>query len=442
MQALAIASAETNCLALAGHPLDTMLANLPPKYRGGVYLKQIDTARAKPVCDQAADFTWDTPRISSRFGLLRIYEEEGDYGMARVIADDLMKHGYGLGYLAMAELERQGEGGAANPRLAETFLREGAEKGLPVAQYALASYIELGRVEGTGQEALDLYLAAEEGGLAPAGVEAGRMMVWGGDGVPQDLSRGRAKIEEGIRVGLPQAMVYLGNMNYQGIGLAKDLARALELQLRAAEMRNPQGQYSAGFMLTRGQGGDADPAEGARLMKLAMDAGLEEAKAEYGYLLLKGLGVPKDATTGRRLLTEVAANGNGTAKHYLAEIGAATDEGADAERRRPVVPGRRRLASLPSMRTMSASYWAGEGFGVSARNAPFLAGMADVILQRCELPGLGSDREQISGLCHQDLGRHPFPPPTGAVAVLTKSTRNSRDRPSESALTAPGTPSV
>ena len=181
------------------------------------------------------------------------------------------------------------------------------------------------------------------------------MMVWGGDGVPQDLSRGRAKIEEGIRVGLPQAMVYLGNMNYQGIGLTKDLARALELQLRAAEMRNPQGQYSAGFMLIWGQGGDADPAEGARLMKLAMDAGLEEAKAEYGYLLLNGLGVPKDATTGRRLLTEVAANGNATAKHYLAKIGAATGAGAGAERRRPVAPRRRRPASPPSMRKMSAS---------------------------------------------------------------------------------------
>lgn len=396
MLALAVASAETNCLALTGHPLDTMLANLPPKYRGGVYLKQIDIERAKPVCDQAADFTWDTPRISSRFGLLRIYEEEGDYGMARVIADDLMKHGYGLGYLAMAELERQGHGGTANPRLAETYLREGAAKGLPVAQYALASYIEMGRVKGTGREALDLYLAAKEGGLAPAGVEAGRMMVWGGNGVLQDLSRGRAKIEQGVAAGLPQAMVYLGNMYYQGVGIAKDRAHALKLQLRAAEMRNPQAQYSAGFMLTRGQGGDADPAEGARLMKLAMDAGLEEAKAEYGYFLLRGLGVPQDAATGRRLLTEVAANGNATAKQYLAEIGAATGAGDDAGAAAPPTGTGPETSGIPAI---YADYvrklWAGEDFGVSARNAPFLAGMADVILQRCELPGLGSDREQL-----------------------------------------------
>lgn len=106
-----------------------------------------------------------------------IYEEEGDYGLARVIADDLMKLGYGLGYLAMAELERLGHGGAANPHLAETNLRDGAAKGLPAAKHALASNIELGSVEGTGWEAFDLYLATEEGGLAPAGVEAGRMMI-------------------------------------------------------------------------------------------------------------------------------------------------------------------------------------------------------------------------------------------------------------------------
>jgi len=396
MLALAVASAETNCLALAGHPLDRMLAKLPPRYRGGVYLKQIDTARAKPICDQAADFTWDTPRISSRFGMLRIYEEEGDYGMARVIADDLMKQGHGLGYLAMAELERLGQGGAANPRLAETYLREGAAKGLPVAQYALASYIELGRVDGTGREALDLYLAAEEGGLAPAGVEAGRMMAWGADGVPQDSPRGRAKIEQGIEAGLPVAMVDLGNMYYQGVGVGKDQARALELQLRAAEMGEPQGQYSAGFMLTRGQGGDADPAEGARLMKLAMDAGLEEAKAEYGYFLLKGLGVPQDAATGRRLLTEAEAHGNATAKNYLAELGAATGAGDDAGAAAPPSGTGPATSGVPAV---YADYvrklWAGEDFGVSARNAPFLAGMADVILQRCELPGPGSDREQL-----------------------------------------------
>jgi hypothetical protein len=36
MTAPGFPSAETNCLALAGHPLDTALATLLPKYRGGL----------------------------------------------------------------------------------------------------------------------------------------------------------------------------------------------------------------------------------------------------------------------------------------------------------------------------------------------------------------------------------------------------------------------
>ena len=392
IEALAIASAETNCLALAGHPLDMALANLPPKYRGGVELMKIDTARAKPVCDHAAELTWNTPRISSRFALSRIYIEDGDYGMAKVIANDLMNDGYGLGYLAMADSARLGQGGTANPRLAETYLREGAAKGLPVAQFSLANYIELGRAQGTTQEALDLYLAADAGGLAPAGVEAGRLLIWG-RGVTQDVARGRAKIEAGVKAGLPFAVAQQGYLYYFGKGVRKDLTRARALALTAAEMGHPRGQYLAGFMLAWGQGGNADPAKAARLIKLAMDSGVEDATAEYGYMLAQGRGVPKDTAEGRRLLAEAAANRNVMAERYLAEMGAVP--GSPGLSTRPTGTGPN-TSGLPDRYAEYVSkLWSGEEFGVSDRNAPFLAGMADVILQQCDELSLGRDRGQL-----------------------------------------------
>lgn len=325
--ALVTASAETNCLAVAGHPLDMELANLPPKFRGGLAVEQIDPEVAESVCDYAADLTWDTPRISSRVALLRVEIAAGDYGWAKVIANELMEQGYGLGFVEMAQMARRGQGEAANPALAENYLRKGADKGLPEPQYMLARYIERGWAAGTAQDALDLYLTAEASGLTLAGVAAGRMLIWG-SGVAQDQGRGRAKLAAGVEAGLPWAMALQGEMFAQGMGVTQEYRKALNLQLKAAEMRLPQAQYFAALMYSAGQGTQADPVEAARRMKLAMEGGVDLAKVEYGIYLVEGRGVEKDVDQGRQLLEEAAADGNAKAKRYLATLAANETTGA------------------------------------------------------------------------------------------------------------------
>ncbi|WP_319584424.1 tetratricopeptide repeat protein [uncultured Pseudodesulfovibrio sp.] len=105
--------------------------------------------------------------------------------------------------------------------------------------------------------------------------------------------------------------------------LEKDYATAKAKYEEAVASGNPQAMYHLAVMYAEGQGVEQDQCKAAELLEKAAALGQDDARLMLGLFNLYGDGVPRDVNKAAGLIKTAAENGNDTAMYYLANLYAA-----------------------------------------------------------------------------------------------------------------------
>ena len=108
----------------------------------------------------------------------------------------------------------------------------------------------------------------------------------------------RKELSGPAEAGLPQAMVYMGEMLMRGLGGPRDELKARDYITRSQAAGNPHAMYLLGTMHLAGNLVERDPVKGAELVRQAADKGEAAAQNALGAWIAGGLyGFAKDDAT-------------------------------------------------------------------------------------------------------------------------------------------------
>jgi TonB family C-terminal domain len=157
-------------------------------------------------------------------------------------------------------------------------MRRLAREGFAPAMFALATFIEDGRVTPEGTEnAAELLTKAADLKHPAAMYEVGRRSLLG-QGFPVDREKGLQLIREAASQGNPQAQLSLGNRYETGEGLPRDRELALK-HYRLCAAGEPACQYSAArILLAMPSRKDRDVVEAVARLELAADQSFAPAR--------------------------------------------------------------------------------------------------------------------------------------------------------------------
>lgn len=358
------------CLALAGHPQDPSVKRLSEKWRGGKLMAEIDTERALPVCQKAAERD-RTPSV--RYSLARVFEAKKDYVSAERLLPDLMAEDFPLAYVLAAEHRAYGNGVTKNPSLARTILRGPAERGQIMPAYLLGIYELRGTLGAVNRVAAKRWLeVAAKGGISDAQYQLGLIL--------NEESSGKAAAYANFRdaaaQGHLQAAYRAGYALYFGNGVESDREAAFKHFETAANGDVAWAQYFVGFMQSRGQGTGTNAKSAVGWLRKAHEGGVVAATGELGHMVYHGLGTKADKAQGKQLLNEASTKGDRNAKTYLAAL-------------KPPPPPKTAAQKYKAPRERSADVnklAEGKPFQLTEQNLPFMTGVAAHLLERCKAP--------------------------------------------------------
>lgn len=146
----------------------------------------------------------------------------------------------------------------------------------------------------------------------PAAVRAqGAAMVFGSDGVTQDVAGGVRLLEQAAAADDVEAKATLGKVLLDGYYVPSEPARAIGLLEDAAAAGDVRAQRTLGVaLLWGGEAFAADPARARGLLEQAAAQGDTEAMRVLGQQLVGGWVLPQDSVAGRARLEEAIAAGD------------------------------------------------------------------------------------------------------------------------------------
>ena len=154
---------------------------------------------------------------------------------------------------------------------AARWFRLAADSGLPVAQFQLATLLEMGwGVERNDVEAARLYRLAAESGVAPAQCFLGIFFVVG-RGVEKDFEQAAYWFRKAADQGNAPSQSHLGVLYADGLGVTQDPSMALQLFGQAADQGDASGLYRMGVSREEGLGGVHDLVEAYMYYQLAFE---------------------------------------------------------------------------------------------------------------------------------------------------------------------------
>jgi TPR repeat protein len=265
----------TDCDWLAAFPTDVQRPKIVP----GVWMEQIDVARALPACKEAVNKFPDVGRFSYELG--RVLIAAKDYSASR------------------SQLERAASLGSTSALIGIGYL---FSQGLGVPQdYA---------------EARRWYDKAVAAGDATAMTNVG-LLYRDGHGVPQDHAEARRWYERAAAAGDPTALNSIGNQYRDGQGVSQDYAEARHWYEKAAMAGIPAAMNSIGSLYRDEKGVSQDYSEAKRWYEKAAADGNSAAMTNIGSLYSNGQGVTQDYAEAKRWYEKAAAAGNSAAMNNI-----------------------------------------------------------------------------------------------------------------------------
>lgn len=231
----------------------------------------------------------------------------------------------------------RGEAVARNLPEARRWLEPAARAGHPEAMGAYGFM----RARGLGMEAdpvegFSLIRKAADAGVLSALLNQG-IMTLRGQGTPADVNAGLALITRAAERGHVDAQVRLAEAYFLGEDglVSKSEPAAAPWALKAAEAGRPWAQNLVGTMKEHGLGLPRDPAGASDFYRRAALQGNAKAQSSLGRLLFSGTGGAVDRIEALYWLKAGAAQGEITARTFLAEVenGLAPEERAAVEKR-------------------------------------------------------------------------------------------------------------
>ena len=199
--------------------------------------------------------------------------------------------------------------------IAESILREGAEKGHPHAQCMLGLMYELGRaVSQDYVMALEWYHKSADQGFADAQVSIGRCYDRG-IGVPQDDAQAVAWFRKAADAGFADGQFELGQMYDAGTGVPQDDEKSLYWYNKAAVQGYAEAQYAVGTAYQTGRGVRLDHRCACDWFSKAAVQGHADAQGVLGAMYASGLGVPQDDMLARKWLGMASDQGVANAQY-------------------------------------------------------------------------------------------------------------------------------
>jgi uncharacterized protein len=212
---------------------------------------------------------------------------------------------------------------------AASWYRRAGEQGNTKAQFNLGCMFDEGRgVKQDGSKAVEWFRKAAEQGDADAQYNLG-ILYYDGDGVDQDDAKAAEWFQKAAEQGTALAQYNLGFMYNVGRGVKQDDARAAEWFQKAAEQGTALAQYNLGVMYDVGLGVKQDDVEAAACYDNAAGQGVIEAQYRLGLMYVYGRGVKQDDTKAAEWFRKAAAQGNTKAAYVLGVI---TELGVGVER--------------------------------------------------------------------------------------------------------------
>jgi len=390
-RALRAAVAEAECLALAGHPQDPVVAALPGEHAAGRWMNAIDTAAAGPACRRALAVR---PSASVRYALARVLFLDEAAAETRELVAALVRDGFGPALAMQADILANGRLGVRkDPQAARRLLAAAAERGDPVGAYMLGYYETYGIFGTRDYSAARGHLkTALEAGVRGAATQLG-VLYEGGYGVVANPARAVRYYRQGVDETDLEAHYRLGRMLYYGKGVDEDREAAFKLFEAAAERQHASAAYFAGFMLARGQGVTRNAGKAVRILEPVAEAGSTAAQAELGRLVYHGEGVTADRARGRALLEKAAEAGDENAAAYLAAIDKPKPTpDLNGENRQQDGAPPKRDGPMEDLQALVR----GEPFRLTPENVPFMAGVASALAETCDAPRDLGDRWELA----------------------------------------------
>jgi len=145
------------------------------------------------------------------------------------------------------------------------------------------------------------------------------LLIFGREGVAQDVKRGFELAEEGARLGCHHCQGVVAYCYCWGIRCEVDEALSLELARESSGRGSRYGQFTLGRLHRNGTGGLAvDRAQALAFYRLAAAQGFDEAQCELGIMYLNGQGVAQDRAEALRWWQLAAAQGYPRALYWVA----------------------------------------------------------------------------------------------------------------------------
>ncbi|KAH0786274.1 cobalamin biosynthesis protein CobT [Histomonas meleagridis] len=154
----------------------------------------------------------------------------------------------------------------------EVYLRNAVKLNLPIAMNYLGELILSKKVNGTEDEAMNLFKTAAKKGFDKANYNVGLLMLEKNDRV-----NGLSYIQKAALNGLPEAVYKMGVMVISN-EIDGNLSEGIKLIEAAANDGYPLALYELGMLYLDGKKVDKDEEKGKKLLREAADKGYEEAK--------------------------------------------------------------------------------------------------------------------------------------------------------------------
>lgn len=220
-----------------------------------------------PQNNKLAVFWWSKAAAQGDKDALRLLADSGDIAAQRQVGEDFES--------------------VAKYTQAALWLRKGAERGDPEAQYALASLYKGGLgVSENDELAVAWYRKAAGQGYADAQYQLGSCYSHG-IGVQRDQEQAVFWLRKAADQGNSDAEFLLALLIEAGLGTTKDVAAAASLYERAAQQNNHFAQYDLGLHYEAGQGVPQDFGQAALWYSKAASQGDADAQNALAQLKSK-----------------------------------------------------------------------------------------------------------------------------------------------------------
>lgn len=257
--------------------------------------------------------------LCSKYALDQIHP---NYEKSLVYCNEAAKRGNLEGINKVGMHYMLGWGVTKQPGIAYKYFKNAAEKGLAKAQCNLGNMLLYGE-DGVKQDVKSAFhwlAKSEKGGYEQATYNLGFCYYYGW-GTEQNFEKAKQYFEKNINVGDPRILTCLGCIFMEGInGRYKDESKAFSLFSEANGKGDLYATYCLGITYINGVGTLQNTSKGVSCIKKAAEAGIIEAQYYYGELLYAGKHVPQNLDLALDYISKAADGGLDGITERLNEI--------------------------------------------------------------------------------------------------------------------------